>query len=231
MSWYFLGGFSAYRTEPSGRRWNHSGCSCHPGVVGRALEGVVERHLEAEVARLGDEAPEVVERAELGGDGGVAAVGRADGPRAAGIVGAGVERVVRALAGGDADRVDRRQVDDVEPHLGDGRQSLGRARPGRPRCGGTARTRRRSRPAGGRPTGARVSVVRSASGTPATRSATRSSSPALSRTCSAARRAPQPGDRVVHPPARPGAEAARRATRGCGRPPPARARRRRRRRP
>ncbi len=31
MSWYFLGGFSAYLSVPSGRWWNHSGCSFSHG--------------------------------------------------------------------------------------------------------------------------------------------------------------------------------------------------------
>ncbi len=31
MSWYFLGGFSAYFSVPSGRRLNHSGCSVSHG--------------------------------------------------------------------------------------------------------------------------------------------------------------------------------------------------------
>src|SRR3954449_8889646 len=31
MSWYFLGGFSAYFSVPSGRRLNHSGCSSSHG--------------------------------------------------------------------------------------------------------------------------------------------------------------------------------------------------------
>src|ERR671916_1094084 len=31
MSWYFLGGFSAYLSVPSGRRLNHSGCSFSHG--------------------------------------------------------------------------------------------------------------------------------------------------------------------------------------------------------
>ena len=34
MSWYFLGGFSAYFSVPSGRRWNHSGCSFSHGWSG-----------------------------------------------------------------------------------------------------------------------------------------------------------------------------------------------------
>ena len=40
----------------------------------------------------------------------------------AGIVGPGDQRVVRALAVGHADRVDRRQVEDVEAEVGQGRQ-------------------------------------------------------------------------------------------------------------
>src|SRR3954451_13760825 len=34
MSWYFLGGFSAYLSVPSGRRLNHSGCSFNHGWSG-----------------------------------------------------------------------------------------------------------------------------------------------------------------------------------------------------
>src|SRR5438477_2550467 len=34
MSWYFLGGFSAYFSVPSGRRLNHSGCSSSHGWSG-----------------------------------------------------------------------------------------------------------------------------------------------------------------------------------------------------
>ncbi len=94
----------------------------HPGVVGAALQRVVESHLEARLARGGDEGVEVLHGPELGVDGRVAAVGRADRPRAAGVLGAGVEAVVRPLAMGEADRVDRREVDDVEAHLGERRQ-------------------------------------------------------------------------------------------------------------
>ena len=54
-----------------------------PRVVGRALEGQVERDLQAVLARGGDERVEVLERAEIGVEGGVAALRGADGPRAA----------------------------------------------------------------------------------------------------------------------------------------------------
>ena len=58
-------------------------------------------------------------RAELGVDGVVAALLAADRVRRAGVVGAGGERVVAALARLDADRVDGREVEDVEAELGD----------------------------------------------------------------------------------------------------------------
>ncbi len=79
-------------------------------------------------------------------DGVVAAVGRADGVGAAGVLGAGVEGVVAGpCVGRLPDRVDRREVDDVEAHRGDRGQALRR---GAERAGGPAvlRSRRRSRP-------------------------------------------------------------------------------------
>ena len=94
------------------------GVVAHPGVVGRALERVVEGHLEAELAGPGDERIQVLERPELGVHRLVPAGGRADGPGAAGIVRSRRQRVVPTLAVGDADGVDRREVDDVEAELG-----------------------------------------------------------------------------------------------------------------
>src|SRR5207249_8739662 len=93
-----------------------------PGVVGRALDREVERDLEPELLRAGDEAVEVRERAELGGDGVVAALLCADRPGAAGVALLRRQRVVAALAAAAANRVDRRQVDDVEAELGELRQ-------------------------------------------------------------------------------------------------------------
>ncbi len=99
-----------------------------PRVVGRGLEGDVERDGEAQALRFGGEALERLHPAEFVGNVGVAALDgaaagalheAADGPRAAGFAFAGHERAVLALAVGDADRVDGRQVDDVEAHLAD----------------------------------------------------------------------------------------------------------------
>ena len=96
-----------------------------PGVVGRALQRDVERHLEAQFVRAGDERVEVVEVTERRLDGVVTAVLRPDGVRRTRILRASRQRVVRALAVDLADRVDRGEVDDVETHVGDGGQTLG----------------------------------------------------------------------------------------------------------
>ena len=124
MSSYFLGGFSAYWIEPSGRRLNHSGCCGDPRMIGRALHREVQGHLHPVVGAGGDEAAEIGERAELRMDGVVAAVRRADGVEAAGIAGVGGERVVAALAVGAADRMDRGEIDHIEAE----RCDLGQAR-------------------------------------------------------------------------------------------------------
>ena len=86
MSWYFFGGFSAYAMVPSGSTVNHSRMLLGPRMVGRALQRQVERHLEPLIARRGDEVVEVVDGAQLGMDGVVAALVAADRPRRADVV-------------------------------------------------------------------------------------------------------------------------------------------------
>src|SRR4051794_12753755 len=73
-----------------------------------------------------DERVEVVDGAELKAHREMSAVLATDRPWAPGIVGTGTDRVVASLTEGVADRVDRWQVHDVEPHRGDVRQALGR---------------------------------------------------------------------------------------------------------
>src|SRR5439155_17410148 len=87
-----------------------------PRVVGRALDREVERHLEPEAPRALDEPVEVVEGAELRVDGRVAALRAPDRPGTARVAEPRRERVVLALAVRAPDRVDGRQVDDVEAH-------------------------------------------------------------------------------------------------------------------
>ena len=57
-------------------------------MIRRALDGEVERHLHVQAAAGIDEAAEVVERAEFGMHGVVAALPASDGVGAAGIVAA-----------------------------------------------------------------------------------------------------------------------------------------------
>ena len=70
-----------------------------------------------------NQAGEVLERAQVGIDGLVAALRPADRPRAAGIIRARALIVVRALAVGPPDRVDGWQVQHVEPHPGHVRET------------------------------------------------------------------------------------------------------------
>ena len=71
---------------------------------------------------------EVLDRAEVGVHGLVAAGLVADRPGGAGVLRSGGEGVVGALAVGQADRVDRRQVEDVEAELGEPRELVLRRR-------------------------------------------------------------------------------------------------------
>ena len=132
--------------------------------------------------------------AEVGMHGGVATLGRADRPRAPDVVGPGEQRVVPALPVGDADRVDRWQVDDVEPGVRDLLESAPRARALRrdhPRTGGRTRT---TRPA-----------------TAISRSIRRRCTRTTSRARPGRPRREQFGDRVVEPGAEPDGVGARRA--------------------
>ncbi len=91
MSSYFFGGFSAYLIAAVGPFLEPFGMLFEPRMVGRALDGEIERHLHAVLLAGFDEAVEIVEGAELGMDGVVAAFGAADGVGAAGIVGPGLQ--------------------------------------------------------------------------------------------------------------------------------------------
>ena len=94
---------------------------------------------------------EVVERAEIGMDRGVPALGPADRPRASGITGPRLQRIVRPFAVSPADRVNGRQIDDVEPEFLDLRET--------PDAVGE-----RPRPAGDQPLGAGKELVPGAPG-------------------------------------------------------------------
>jgi hypothetical protein len=99
------------------------GVRLHVRVVGRALKGDVERDLQPVVGRAREQVPKVFFGAERRQDRLVPALGRADGPGAAHVVGAGLERVVRPLALHAADGMDRREIQHVEAHFGNGGQA------------------------------------------------------------------------------------------------------------
>src|SRR6202044_2246235 len=119
------------------------GMRAHVGMIGCALEGDVESNLHAELARRGHQVPEILERTELPQNFLVAARGGADGPGTADVAGLRFERVVRPLAVDAPDRLDGREVDDVEAHPGNVRQArfdvLGVSLPRRLRGGGAGK--------------------------------------------------------------------------------------------
>ena len=81
----------------------------HPGVIGRDLEGEIQRHLQPVLGGAAHEAAKVLQRPELGMHGGVAALARADGPGAAHVAGLGPGGVVLPLPRGAPDGVDGRR--------------------------------------------------------------------------------------------------------------------------
>src|SRR5439155_13149606 len=88
----------------------------HPGMVRRALNGQIDCDLDAERPCGLEEAPEILERAELGMDRRMPALRPPDGPRASRIRGPCRPCIVRTLAVGPAEGVYGRQVYDVEAH-------------------------------------------------------------------------------------------------------------------
>ncbi len=106
-----------------------------PRVVGRALDREVERDLDADAPALRQrarESPRAVPRS-----GWIASCppsSRADRPRAADVARLRPLGVVAALAVRHADRMDRREVEDVEAELGEARQLFAHALEPAPRA-------------------------------------------------------------------------------------------------
>jgi starch synthase (maltosyl-transferring) len=94
-------------------------------VVGRRLEREVERELHPVLGKRLDECRKIVVVPEQWVDRVVTSLGRADRPRAPDVAGRGPLGVVAALPVRAADRVDRREVDDVEAELREPRDDLG----------------------------------------------------------------------------------------------------------
>jgi hypothetical protein len=91
-------------------------------MVRRGLERDVERDLHAERLGPADEGAKIVERAQTRLDGVVSTLVTADTVGHTGVIRSGLQGVVFPLPECAADRVDGSQVDDVETHVGDGRQ-------------------------------------------------------------------------------------------------------------
>src|SRR5690606_7251628 len=86
----------------------------YPGVVRRALDREVEGNLEAMVASGCNQPAEVLKAPEFGMNGVVAARFRADGIGTAGVIWAGCQAIVAALAVGCAERMDGWEMEHVE---------------------------------------------------------------------------------------------------------------------
>ena len=97
-----------------------------PRMVGGGLQGQIECDLHAEFACAREEILEVLLRAELWVDRVVTTLRRPDRPRRSDVVRRRDQRVVGPLAVDLADRVDWRQVDHIESHVGDAREILSR---------------------------------------------------------------------------------------------------------
>ncbi len=91
-------------------------------MIRRALDGEVERKLDALCGGRIAQPAEVVDGAERGMDRIVAAFAAADRVRTADVAGRGAQGVVLALAVGLADGMDRRQIKNVKSHVADRRQ-------------------------------------------------------------------------------------------------------------
>ena len=168
-------------------------------MVGRALDREVERDLDPELAPRATSRSKSSIVPSSGLDRGVAALLAADRPRAARVAGLGGQRVVAALAVREPDRVDRREVDDVEAEVGelgqlllDALEPAPRAReelvPGaearqlagrrRPRASGRAASARSGRARSRRAPSSRRASAPSSSAAPSSSSLSRSFCPA-----------------------------------------------------
>src|SRR5262249_21392445 len=88
-------------------------------MIRRALKSDVEGDFNAVFLCRCDESAEILERAKLRMNGFVTALLSADGPGASDIVWRRIYGVVFAFAKRPADRMNRRQIEDVEAHCRD----------------------------------------------------------------------------------------------------------------
>ena len=88
-------------------------------MIGRALEGDVHREVHATLLARLRQVFEIGNRSELRMHGPVAAVCGADGPWAPIVSWCSDDVVVRAFAEGRSDRMNGREIKDVESHVRD----------------------------------------------------------------------------------------------------------------
>lgn len=94
-----------------------------PRVVLGTLDGKVESDFQPMIRRRNDQPAKVFAGAQLGVNRLVPALGAANGIRTARIVGSGGQGIVRAFAVTAPDRVNRREVQHIEAHVLNHRQS------------------------------------------------------------------------------------------------------------
>lgn len=87
-------------------------------MVGRALDGEIQRDLHSVVGASRDQPAKIVERAELGVDRVMSAFGGPDCIGTPGIIRTGRQRIVATLPIDAPDGVDGGQIKDVETHRG-----------------------------------------------------------------------------------------------------------------
>src|SRR5258708_25022012 len=93
-------------------------------MVGSPLGGEIEGIVEATVACRRDQAAEILDRAELGVQSIVAAFGTSSRVRAADVMRPDGLAVVAPLAVSRANRMDRREIEDIEAHVANAWQTL-----------------------------------------------------------------------------------------------------------
>jgi len=100
------------------------GVSLHPWVVGRTLEGNVERNGNSRSLRRTDKGGKVLHGAKFRVKRLVSPLGAADGPTATRLSGLDHQRIVFSFSFRGSYRVDGRKVNDIKPHAGNKRHRL-----------------------------------------------------------------------------------------------------------
>src|SRR5436190_22224908 len=93
-------------------------------MIGRSLEGDIERDLDSVSRRERDDLLEVIDRAEVGMNRFVSAERTANRPRRSDVPLLSANLIVLSFTKRRADRMNRRKVENLESHLRNARQLL-----------------------------------------------------------------------------------------------------------